>query len=257
MNGNTKRARAPITVGDAEPFGSHVPRPGPQASWRGESRHRVLVDDRGTAQKDRGERVRGSDRHSRPSPCGRGSRRTPRLRGCLTLRTTRGVPARRRPLEIRVPSRGRISASGSADTSFGCGVEIRAGRRSSINRFVWTITSSPAPRAPTISSQPDERTTSTDASFAFSVTDGDGAECRLDSGAWIACSSLAMYVGVGVGSHLFCVRAVNGSGVIGPETCVTWTVLASPSTPDADRAVHDLGRSPERPQPGRERTACR
>ena len=125
-----------------------------------------------------------------------------------------------------------------------------AGRRSSVNRFTWTITSSPAPSSPTISSKPDESTTSTDAAFAFSVTDGDGAECRLDSGAWVACSSIAMYVGLGAGPHLFCVRAVNGSGVIGPETCITWMVLPLPSTPEPAGPFAITGNLPNALSPG-------
>ena len=128
-----------------------------------------------------------------------------------------------------------------------------AGRRSSVNRFTWTITSSPAPREPTISSHPDESTTSTDAAFAFSVSDGNGAECRLDSRAWIACSSIAMYVGLGVGSHVFCVRAVNGSGVVGTETCFTWVVVAAPSAPEPSGPFTITGGIPSALSPGASR----
>ncbi len=106
------------------------------------------------------------------------------------------------------------------------------GHRSRANRFTWTITSSPAPAEPTITSGPDGTTTSTSASFEFDVADGDAAQCRLDSGAWIACSSPAMYVGLAPGVHLFCVRAVNGAGVVGAESCVAWTIVASPSAPE-------------------------
>jgi hypothetical protein len=125
-----------------------------------------------------------------------------------------------------------------------------AGRRSSVNRFHWTITSSPAPLPPTISSQPDGSTTSTSASFAFSLTDGDAAECRLDGGVWVACSSVAMYVGLTVGAHVFCVRAVNGSGAVGPETCVSWTVLASPSVPEPSGPFRITGGIPSALSPG-------
>ena len=124
------------------------------------------------------------------------------------------------------------------------------GRRSTVNRFAWTITASPAPRPPTVSSQPDDETTVTEAAFVFSVADGDGAECRLDSGPWVSCSSVAMYVGLGVGSHLFCVRAVNGSGVISAETCVTWIVLASPRAPEASGPFTISGTIPSRLAPG-------
>ncbi len=127
------------------------------------------------------------------------------------------------------------------------------GRRSRVNLFIWTITSSPAPPPPTISSQPDETTTSTDAAFTFSVGDGNSAECRLDSGHWIACESVALYVGVGVGTHLFCVRAVSEAGVIGAETCVTWTVLAAPSVPEPSGPFGISGTIPDLLTPGSSR----
>ena len=61
-----------------------------------------------------------------------------------------------------------------------------SGRRSSVNRFTWTISETPPPPPPTITSGPDGSTTSTDATFQFSVADGAAAECRLDGGLWLA-----------------------------------------------------------------------
>jgi hypothetical protein len=124
------------------------------------------------------------------------------------------------------------------------------GRRSSVNLFVWTIGESPAPTPPTISSGPNGNTTSTEATFSFAVDEGDAAECRLDGGAWLACSSVAMYVGLGVGSHIFCVRAVSGSGVTSAETCATWTVLASPSVPEPSGPFTISGTIPGALAPG-------
>jgi hypothetical protein len=100
------------------------------------------------------------------------------------------------------------------------------GRRSSVNRFTWTITETPPPPPPTITSGPDGSTTSTDATFEFSVADGAAAECRLDDGLWLPCSSPVIYVGLAVGTHVFCVRAVAANGTVGPETCRTWTITA-------------------------------
>jgi hypothetical protein len=106
-----------------------------------------------------------------------------------------------------------------------------SGRRSSVNRFVWTISASPPPPAPTITSHPHATTTSTDASFDFDVASGSTAECRLDDRPWQECSPPAMYVGLDPGTHTFCVRAIGHGGVTGPETCFTWTVLGSESPP--------------------------
>ena len=112
------------------------------------------------------------------------------------------------------------------------------GRRSSVNLFFWTIVSSPPPPAPTITSHPDAGTTSVGATFEFDVDTGSAAECRLDGGGWQECSSPAVYVGLGTGAHTFCVRAI-AVGVVGPETCFSWTVLpsASASEPSGPFAI--------------------
>jgi hypothetical protein len=100
------------------------------------------------------------------------------------------------------------------------------GRRSSVNRFTWTISETPPPPAPTITSGPDGSTSSTDATFQFAVADGAAAECRLDGAAWLPCSSPVVYVGLAVGTHVFCVRAVAADGIVSPETCRTWTITS-------------------------------
>ena len=100
------------------------------------------------------------------------------------------------------------------------------GRRSSVNRFTWNITESPPPPPPTIESGPDGSTSSADATFQFAVVDGAAAECRLDGGAWLPCSSPVVYVGLAVGTHVFCVRAVAADGTVGPATCRTWTITS-------------------------------
>jgi len=107
------------------------------------------------------------------------------------------------------------------------------GRRSSVNRFVWKIVSSSPPPTPTITSRPDEDTTSTDAIFALSVAAGSSFECRLDSSGWQRCSNPAIYIGLGTGAHTFGVRAIGSGGVAGRETSVTWTVH-SPAIPQPE-----------------------
>lgn len=124
------------------------------------------------------------------------------------------------------------------------------GRRSSVNRFTWRIVSSPTPGAPTITSHPDETTTSTDAGFGFDVAAGSTAECRLDGGDWQECSSPVMYVGLGLGTHTFCVRAIGVGAVTGPETCFTWTVLSSESPPEPSGAFTISGNLPGLLYPG-------
>jgi hypothetical protein len=124
------------------------------------------------------------------------------------------------------------------------------GRRSSVNRFVWTIVSSPPPPPPMITSRPDPDTTSTEASFDFDIAAGSTAECRLDAGDWTPCESTAIYVGLGTGKHTFCVRAIGAGGVAGPETCITWNVLSSESPPEPSGAFTVSGSLPGVLAPG-------
>jgi hypothetical protein len=124
-----------------------------------------------------------------------------------------------------------------------------SGRRSSVNRFTWTISESPAPSAPTITGGPDGTTSSTDATFEFDVADGAAAECRLDDGAWLPCSSPVVYVGLSVGAHTFCVRAVSADGTVGPETCRAWTITAG-STEEPTGAFSISGNLPGLLYPG-------
>ena len=96
--------------------------------------------------------------------------------------TTRRVPARRGALEALREPEDRISVSRLGQHVFRVRAQSVNGRRSSVNRFTWTITETPPPPPPTITSGPDGSTTSTDATFQFSVADGAAAECRLDDG---------------------------------------------------------------------------
>jgi hypothetical protein len=109
---------------------------------------------------------------------------------------------------------------------------IRASRNhrlSGVNRFTWKIYSSVPPAAPAITASPDKDTTSTDALFGFDVAAGNDFECRLDRSGWQQCSNPASYIGLGTGTHTFCVHAVDPAGVVGPVTCFSWMVH-SPTT---------------------------
>lgn len=135
---------------------------------------------------------------------------------------------------------GRWKRCASPTTYLGLGLgphvfRVRAtlagGRHSSVNRFEWTILARPPPPPPTIGSHPDGATSSSDATFTFDLLAGAAAECRLDGGPWQSCSSPVVYVGLGLGPHTFCVRALGPDGVNGPEACFNWTVVASGTTP--------------------------
>jgi hypothetical protein len=124
------------------------------------------------------------------------------------------------------------------------------GRRSRVNRFTWTIVPASAPPAPTITSGPDEDTTSTDGVFAFDVAARSSFTCRLDASGWQQCSNPAMYVGVVTGAHRFCVHATNPHGVDGPETCRTWTVHSPVNAAEPSGAFTISGSLPTLLSPG-------
>ena len=98
-----------------------------------------------------------------------------------------------------------------------------------------TFTIDTTPPDTTISSAPPASTTATSASFSFdSSKPGSSFQCRLDSGAWSACSSPHGYTGLSVGAHSFGVRATDASGNVDPSPATaTWTITTpmTPTTP--------------------------
>jgi hypothetical protein len=78
----------------------------------------------------------------------------------------------------------------------------------------------------TITSGPKASTKSKSATFSFSASEsGATFECRLDGGAWQACTSPRTYSGLHKGSHVFRVRAVDEAGNRdGTPDAWSWTV---------------------------------
>ncbi|MGH3113903.1 MAG: Ig-like domain-containing protein, partial [Gaiellaceae bacterium] len=89
-------------------------------------------------------------------------------------------------------------------------------------------------------STPTDPTGSTGADFEFSASEGGSTfECRLDGGAWSACTSPQSYAGLGDGSHTFDVRATDPAGnTDGTPAAFTWLVdTAAPSSTTSFPAV--------------------
>ena len=85
----------------------------------------------------------------------------------------------------------------------------------------------------TIASAPASPTNATSASFSFSANEvGSSFECRLDGGAWTACSSPRAYAALTEGSHAFEVRATDSVGNTDSTPATqTWVVdLTAPQT---------------------------
>ena len=94
--------------------------------------------------------------------------------------------------------------------------------------YTWDIkTAKPAVQIQA-ASLPDASSVSADASFALTTANGN-AECRLDSGAWNACTSNSTqgYSGLADGNHTFEVRAVDEFDNVSAIDAYSWLVLAN------------------------------
>jgi hypothetical protein len=92
------------------------------------------------------------------------------------------------------------------------------------------------PPETTISSGPSGAVTSTSATFAFVANEANATfECRLDAGAWAACSPPRTYTALLIGSHRFDVRATDPTGNVDPTPASrTWTISSSAGAPPND-----------------------
>jgi hypothetical protein len=91
----------------------------------------------------------------------------------------------------------------------------------------------------TILSGPAATTTATAASFGFSSTEsGSSFQCKLDSGAWSACSSPQEYSGLTIGPHTFSARATDPAGNSDDSPASrTWVVRALGDTTPPNTSI--------------------
>ena len=85
----------------------------------------------------------------------------------------------------------------------------------------------------TIDSNPTDPSSSANANFTFSSTEGASTfECELDGGGFSSCSTPKSYAGLSEGSHTFKVRATDAAGnTDGSPAQYTWTVdTVAPNT---------------------------
>lgn len=79
-----------------------------------------------------------------------------------------------------------------------------------------------------ITANPANPSNSAAASFSFSGTDSGGLsgfECKIDAGAFAACTSPQSYPSLSNGSHTFAVRAIDSVGNVDPTPAsFTWTI---------------------------------
>ncbi|WCN36581.1 S-layer homology domain-containing protein [Aneurinibacillus uraniidurans] len=99
-----------------------------------------------------------------------------------------------------------------------------------VSSFSDTIIVDTTPPDTFITSGPAGITSSTGAIFTFTSNEGSSSfECRLDGGAYTACTSPAILSGLGTGSHTFSVRAKDAAGnVDSTPATYTWTIDTVP-----------------------------
>ncbi|RIK43124.1 MAG: hypothetical protein DCC58_10080, partial [Chloroflexi bacterium] len=90
----------------------------------------------------------------------------------------------------------------------------------------WTTDLTPPDT--TLLTQPPALTSSTSANVTFTGSDANGVasfECKLDNGAFTACSISTLLLGLSDGTHTFQVRAIDNAGWVDPSPAsYTWTV---------------------------------
>jgi hypothetical protein len=91
--------------------------------------------------------------------------------------------------------------------------------------YSWTIDTT-APTV-TITSAPASSTSSTSASFTFTSSEAASLACKLDAGAFAACTSPQTYSGLAAGAHTFTVQASDPAGNVGSAS-YSWTITAAP-----------------------------
>jgi hypothetical protein len=112
--------------------------------------------------------------------------------------------------------------------TFSVEAQDAAGNVSSATSFSWTVDTTPPPN-PTITSGPSNPTNDTSATFTFADSEAPVTfQCKLDSGAWTACTSPVTYTGLSANNtHEFSVRAVDAAGNVSGETDFQWKISAS------------------------------
>ena len=107
--------------------------------------------------------------------------------------------------------------------------------------YTWTIDT----RGPStaITGKPADPTNGRSASFAFAASEPATFQCKLDGGAFAACSPPQAYGNLGDGRHTFVVRAIDALSNVGPETAYGWTIETRAPVATITSAPRGLGNS--------------
>jgi hypothetical protein len=129
---------------------------------------------------------------------------------------------------------GSITGSGTLGISIAAGTAVDlAGNLAPASGPSSTFNVDPTPPDTSITANPANPINATGASFSFTSTKaGSSFQCRLDGGAYAACTSPASYSGLAQGSHTFSVQATDGVGNTDPTPAsFSWLIdTTAPST---------------------------
>jgi hypothetical protein len=128
------------------------------------------------------------------------------------------------------PCTSPVVYSGLADRRHGFAVRATdpLGTTGPATVWEWTV-DTVAPAAPVVDSAPRNPTNAATATLAFhGVETGLQHACRLDGGAFAACSSPAGYSHLADGAHTFAVRSTDAAGNTGPSSTRGWVVDTRP-----------------------------
>jgi hypothetical protein len=104
-----------------------------------------------------------------------------------------------------------------------------AGNQSTVTSYTWTIDLTNPVVTIDPASEPHDPTNQTSANFVFtSNKEGSTFQCRLDGGAFSACTSPKGYSNLADGRHTFGVKATDLLGHEGLETVYSWTIDTVP-----------------------------
>jgi len=100
-------------------------------------------------------------------------------------------------------------------------------RSGSVTAMFSVDTAPPSP-APLLTSHPDDVTSETTATFAFSGPEaGVAYRCQLDGAAAAACGSPVTYKNLSNSQHTLAVSAVDAAGNVSPPASWTWMILVN------------------------------
>jgi hypothetical protein len=118
------------------------------------------------------------------------------------------------------------------------------GQQSATTTYRWTVDTTPPP-APTWTATPPALANRTTATFAWTDAEaGTASLCRIDSGAFAACSSPRSFGSLAEGQHTVWVEAVDAAGNVSAPVSYRWTVdSVAPPAPV-------LTQHPSDPSPG-------